>query len=138
MSRMKRMAEAQAQWPGEHGRDTRLPAESVHAWRLQNSRDADFYADGTTYDPEQDKARLGKQALWVWNMLTLKGPDEDRFWWTTSQMREAGVPGSETGISARIRDFRKARFGSHTVERRRRKDGRGTWEYRLRVNGDDN
>jgi len=40
---------------------------------------------------------------------------------------------SEGGVSARLRDFRKEKFGSHTVNRRR-KAGGGTFEYQLIVN----
>ena len=36
---------------------------------------------------------------------------------------------SETAISARIRDLRKAKYGSHTVETKRR--SKGVYEYRL-------
>ena len=36
---------------------------------------------------------------------------------------------SETAISARIRDLRKPRYGSHNVETKRR--SKGVYEYRL-------
>jgi hypothetical protein len=42
------------------------------------------------------------------------------------------VRATETGISARLRDLRKPKFGGYTVEIRRRSDG-GLWEYRLVV-----
>lgn len=94
-----------------------------------------FRADGATFDPEQDGARLGKQAQRVWDFMAFRYGGCGQ-WWSLAEI--AGCTGfPESSISARLRDFRKARFGSHTVERRRRKDGKGTWEYRLRVNGDD-
>ena len=43
------------------------------------------------------------------------------------------VDDSQAGISARIRDFRKPRFGSNFVNKRRRGGSGGTWEYQLRV-----
>jgi hypothetical protein len=39
---------------------------------------------------------------------------------------------TETGISARLRDLRKPKFGGYVVESKRRYDG-GLWEYRLVV-----
>jgi len=44
---------------------------------------------------------------------------------------ELGV--SEATISARLRDFRKKRYGEHLVERRMSPAGGGTREYRLLV-----
>lgn len=38
------------------------------------------------------------------------------------------IPISEAGVSARIRDLRKAQYGGHTIERR--KNG-SLWEYKL-------
>lgn len=100
--------------------------------------DHKFYADGQTYDPNQDKVRLGKQAQAVWDFMAgsgvwcyLKGER-----WHSLAEISAYTGHPEGSISARLRDFRKERFGSHTVERRRRKDMMGTWEYRLVVNPD--
>lgn len=39
---------------------------------------------------------------------------------------------SEAGVSARLRDLRKAKFGGHTVERRRVRAGAAQYEYRVR------
>ena len=89
----------------------------------------DFRADGRTYDPEQDQRRLGKQAQAVWDFMVA-----NRHRWLALVQIGISIGEPEASISARLRDFRKPRFGSHTVERRRRKDGRGTWEYRLTVN----
>jgi len=54
------------------------------------------------------------------------------FWYTLPGLRAGcsvyGVPASEAGISARIRDLRKPKYGGHTIERR--KNG-SLWEYRL-------
>lgn len=39
---------------------------------------------------------------------------------------------SEAGISARIRDLRKPKYGGRTVDKRRRSKDSDLWEYRLR------
>lgn len=84
------------------------------------------YRDGKTFDPERDEARLNRQALTVWNLMA------DSAWRTLSEIsKNTGEP--EASISARLRDFRKEKFGGHAVERRRRTEG--TYEYRLLING---
>ena len=71
---------------------------------------------------EADDRRLSTQLLRVQEALA------DGNWWTLAELaRMAGS--SEAGASARLRDLRKARFGRHTVERRRVRAG--LWEYRL-------
>lgn len=49
--------------------------------------------------------------------------------WRTLAEIAGRVSGSEAGVSARLRDLRKKRFGEFRVERRRR--GEGLWEYRV-------
>ena len=49
--------------------------------------------------------------------------------WRTLEAIAQAVGGSEAGVSARLRDLRKARFGGHQVERRRLTGG--LWEYRV-------
>ncbi len=53
------------------------------------------------------------------------------WWWTLREISQhTGDP--EASISARLRDLRKARFGAHTVNRRRRGDPtKGVFEYQL-------
>lgn len=82
--------------------------------------------DGLTYDPAQDRDRLSTQYARVFALM------RDGRWRTLGEI-QAAVGGSEAGVSARLRDARKARFGGHKVERRR-VDG-GLWSYRLIVNG---
>ena len=83
--------------------------------------------DGATYEPEQDKHRLNCQLRRVFDLMR-DGK------WRTLDVIAYQVSGSEAAISARLRDFRKPRFGAHTVERRRVKCG--LFEYRLLANGD--
>jgi hypothetical protein len=73
-----------------------------------------------------DHARIAKQRERVMWLM------RDGYWRTLAEIEAAtGYP--QASISARLRDFRKARFGSHTVLRRRAAEGGGTWEYRLEV-----
>ena len=81
-----------------------------------------FIADGATFHMEHDSARLGRLLDAVRDRMG------DGRWWTLARL-SAVTGGSEAGVSARIRDLRKPRFGGHTVDRRRT-DG-GLWEYRL-------
>jgi hypothetical protein len=67
--------------------------------------------DGETYDPKRDQARLSGQAARIFKLM------KDGEWRTLSEIsRLTGDP--ESSVSARLRDFRKPRFGSHTVNRR--------------------
>ena len=87
--------------------------------------------DGATYEPEHDEVRLSGALMAVYDVL------QDGKWWTLDQIRESirfhhGKVYSEAGVSARLRDLRKAKFGGHTIEHRRIEPAvRGLWEYRL-------
>lgn len=76
--------------------------------------------DGPTFDQEQDGGRLSGQLERVRLLMA------DGAWRTLAEIAEA-VGGSEAGVSARLRDLRKQRFGGRTVERKRI-DG-GLWAY---------
>lgn len=78
---------------------------------------------GVTYDPVLDRKRLSTQLVRVARLMS------DGKWRTLAQIRECLNAGSEAGISARLRDLRKAKFGGYQVDRRRREAG--LWEYRL-------
>ena len=84
--------------------------------------------DGETYEPDKDFVRLTGQLGRVYEFM------RDARWHTIPEI-SVGAEGSEASVSARLRDLRKKKFGSHTVERRRRGEGRsGFFEYRLIVN----
>ena len=88
----------------------------------------DQHRDGATFDPEHDLARLNAQHRRVYEVMA------DGAWHSLPYI--AAMTGDpEASISARLRDFRKARFGGHTVNRRRLKvytdDKRGLWQYQL-------
>jgi len=89
-------------------------------------RASSTYFDGDTYEPGQDKFRLLTELQRVWVVM------RDGQWHTLKGIASA-VGGSEAGVSARLRDFRKARFGGHTVERDRVKGG--LFVYCLIANG---
>jgi hypothetical protein len=89
----------------------------------------EFDFDGSTYDHEKDGKRLSTQLVAVWNLM------RDGSWRSLASIVAALPAGhSESAVSARLRDFRKARFGGHTVERRRAHGG--TFVYRLVPNGE--
>lgn len=85
----------------------------------------DLRFDGATYEKAHDLKRLSSQLQAVRDLML------DGRWRTISEVRSL-VGGSENGISARLRDLRKSRFGSFVVERQRRGDcDRGVFEYRV-------
>ena len=81
-----------------------------------------FYADGTTYEPALDQERLSSQ------LERVKALMQDGRWRSLETIC-AIVDGTETSVSARLRDLRKTRHGSHTVNRRR--VAGGLFEYQL-------
>lgn len=87
-----------------------------------------FYKDGECYVPMYDKGRLWTQHNRIFFLM------QDGEWRTLSDIeRHTGDP--QASISATLRDFRKERFGSHTVNKRRLGDPkRGLFEYALVLN----
>ena len=82
---------------------------------------------GVTYDAALDSNRLTGQLSRVFEAM--KGGE-----WMTIQEVQAIAGGSEAGVSARIRDFRKLACGGYQVDRRRRGEAsRGVWEYKLSI-----
>jgi hypothetical protein len=69
---------------------------------------------------------FNQQARRVWNQTVNRG-------WFTLNTIAAETYDPVQSISARLRDFRKEKFGSHTVERRM--IDRGLYEYRVIPNG---
>ena len=90
------------------------------------SADSGRFIQGETFEPEHDELRLGRQALAVMQVM------RDGEWRTLREIVKAIGGGSEAGVSARLRDFRKSAYGSHVVNRRRRGDeGKGVFEYQV-------
>lgn len=100
-----------------------LPGGPLH-------RHADF--DGRTYDRGLDLVRLKGTLRAVFSVLC------DGQWKTLSEIaaqaeKFSGRRCPEAGVSARLRDLRKDKFGGFEVESRRSDRGDGIWLYRLKV-----
>lgn len=85
--------------------------------------------DGETYSEKYDEDRLKKQLYRVWKVMYLHRKE----WLSLAEIRyETGAADPLQSISARLRDFRKTRFGGHDILRRRRYSVvKGLFEYRL-------
>ena len=79
---------------------------------------------GPAYKRELDARRIGEQ------MERILGIMRDGKWRTLVEieLRSGDPPAS---ISAQLRHLRKERFGAYRVEKRRFRDSRGLWEYRV-------
>jgi len=91
--------------------------------------------DGNTYDRSLDLVRLKGVLRAVFSVMC------DGDWKTLSQISQeaeqfSGRRCPEAGVSARLRDLRKDKFGGFTVESRRADGGDGTWVYRLITKSD--
>lgn len=83
--------------------------------------------DGDTYDPKKDYRRLDTQMGRVYRLMC----DGE---WRTLEAIKAQCGGTDSSISARLRDFRKTKFGGYVMESRRRAGAApGVWEYRVLV-----
>ena len=87
------------------------------------SKDKAF--DGYTYDPDEDYARLSTVLSRVRYLMT----HPMGRWWTLWELSRR-TNSSEAGVSARIRDLRKAKNGGFTVKNQRVGSG-GLWQYRV-------
>jgi hypothetical protein len=81
--------------------------------------------DGSTYSHAFDYERLNAQTKRVYELI------KDGEWRTLDEISTAtGDP--PASVSARLRDLRKAAFGSHLIERRARGErSRGLFEYSM-------
>ena len=82
---------------------------------MKTQLELDF--DGNTFDSVLDTVRLSRQAQLVFDLM------RDGNWRTLAEIKTAIGCGSEAGVSARLRDFRKPKFGAFVVDRRRRGAG---------------
>lgn len=80
--------------------------------------------DGITFDEPRDGNRLRAQFNRVWAVMA------DQEWHIPAELKRS--TGDEwASISARLRDFRKPKFGGHEVKREF--VSKGLWRYRLVV-----
>lgn len=96
--------------------------QDAHSSRLGEARPSLPIFDGATYSEQRDLIRLTGQWLRVFNLM------QDGRWRTLLAIKTI-CGGSESGVAARLRDFRKAKWGSHTVNRRYVENG--LYEYQL-------
>lgn len=94
------------------------------ALTLNSSSYTLYYFDGSTFNPALDGARLSKQLERVYSVL------QSEHWFTLAEIANITCD-PESSISARLRDLRKSRFGSHKIQRQRRTQG--LWEYRMTI-----
>jgi hypothetical protein len=79
---------------------------------------------GPAYDAAIDGERIATQMEVIReHMLRRRG-------WVTLREVALATNNPEASVSAQLRHLRKPRFGGFEVTKRRR-DGAGTWEYRL-------
>jgi hypothetical protein len=85
----------------------------------------EIYFNGPDYVPELDRERLARQLERIKSLML------DGAWRTLSEVSST-TRDPESSVSAQLRHLRKKRFGSYTVEKRRRGDRqRGLYEYRV-------
>jgi hypothetical protein len=81
---------------------------------------------GETYDESQDGDRLRAQFAAVFALMS------DGEWRTLNEIRaQTGGVWETQSLSARLRDFRKPKFGAHIVDKERVPGANGLWRYRL-------
>ena len=84
--------------------------------------------DGSDYDPKYDDFRLRGQISRVFTAM------KNGKWYTLDQINKK-TKDPHASISAQLRHLRKAKFGSHTIDKRPKGNRlMGLWEYRLTVN----
>ena len=67
--------------------------------------------DGETFDQARDGKRLSRQLDRVREVM------QDKKWHTLAELVTRVGGASEAGVSARIRDLKKPRFGGHLIEK---------------------
>jgi hypothetical protein len=80
--------------------------------------------DGSTYSPELDHKRLTGMLHRIYAVLS------NGRWYTLRELSQL-ANGTEASISARLRDLRKVRFGSHTIDKKR--EANGLWRYKMEI-----
>jgi hypothetical protein len=84
---------------------------------------------GRTYDPEKDYQRLASQLRQVRTIML----DGRKHYLTELAKVIASASGIGTGLSARVRDLRKPKFGGFEIESGRDPGKPGRWWYRMKL-----
>jgi hypothetical protein len=84
--------------------------------------------DSPSYSKNLDEKRLTGLAEAVYNLMS------DGEWRTVPEIKQAVNRGSETGISATLRGFRKWLGKDGVISRRRGEPKDGVWEYKINQN----
>lgn len=98
---------------------------ALAAWLAYLPQEFRVTFDGSTFNEEEDGARLRRQLRDVFRLMS-----DGKARTLTEIATETGHP--EASISARLRDLRKQKFGGHTVHRGY--IGMGVWLYSLVIN----
>ncbi len=105
---------------------TNHKGDDICACGVKTGRRAQGRRDGVTITAD-DLKPLNAQAQRVWDAMC------DGEWWTLAELAErTGDP--EGSVAARIRDFRKEKFGGHGVVLHRLGQGMRGYKYRLTPN----
>ena len=78
---------------------------------------------GAVYDEQKDGQRLKHQINVIFDLM------KDCKFRTLREIEDL-TDFPQSSISAQLRNLKKPAFGSHALNKRRR-DGRGTWEYQI-------
>lgn len=89
---------------------------------MKRGRQLRFLFDGSDYKHERDSARLSGQLLRIWDAMR-NGQ------WRTLDEIASMTRTPHSSASAQLRNLRKEKFGSHTIEKRYTDDG--LYLYRL-------
>lgn len=96
------------------------------------------FADGYTYDPDQDETRLAPQLAATFNaMASRKTSDGHAGGWCTDEQLATAISYTldrtvtSESAGARRRDLRKPRCGGHIIESERTDTSAGVWRHRL-------
>lgn len=80
---------------------------------------------GPAFEERCDGKRLVRQMDVIREFMFNQGG------WVTLFEIAASTSYPEASISSQLRHLRKARFGGYNVQKRRRVEDKGTWEYRI-------
>jgi hypothetical protein len=104
-----------------------LQSQLIHL-KLINMLQAEIRFNGSDYDEKRDFDRLNKQHFKVFNLM------KDGVFRTLPEISDL-IKEPPASISAQLRHFRKASFGSHTVNKKY--EGNGLFSYQLIINNEN-